>query len=332
VRVITENLLPAHLKKPTDLSRQADPKVPNSLTFVTLRRVQIVFVLFLFWVLAIVLPDVHFAPGNRTARQEGLRGVHPSLEMVLGISSAVTLIALAGLLLWGFRKVLRRKKKHDDEHQIYHEPIPTAWSVYLMLILLFAAVGGLLWWAWEPSNLLERAEIPPYSQAPAGDRESKNLPTPLPSALPGREPQSSEWVVIPLAAFLAIVLGTVLWRLLRRQSEKWASEGPEVSQIVAQAGSDLEKGGELSDIVLRCYRDMCRNLSRKVALRREMTAREFVRQLDHVGVRGEEVATLTTLFERVRYGRLETGPEERAEAIALLKAIETRYGKGTDAA
>lgn len=102
--------------------------------------------------------------------------------------------------------------------------------------------------------------------------------------------------------------------------------------MAAQAVSDLEKGEELSDIVLRCYREMCRILGRKVVLRREMTAREFVRQLDHVGVRGEEIASLTRLFERVRYGRLESGPAERAEAIALLKAIEIRYGKRPDAA
>jgi hypothetical protein len=332
VRVITKNLLPTYLKRAANLSREGDPKVPHTLTSVTLRRVQIVLVLFLFWVLAIVLPDVHFAPGKRTVLQEGLKGAHPSLEVLLGIFSALALIALAGLLLWAFRKVVGRKKNDDDEHQMYHEPIPTPWSVYLILILFFAAVGGLLWWAWEPSNMLKRAENPLYSQAPAGDRESKSLPAALPSALPGRERQSREWVVIPLATFLAIGLGVVLWRLLRRQPETGASEVPEVSQVVARAGSDLEKGGELSDTVLRCYRDMCRIVGRKVALRREMTAREFLRHLDHVGVRAEEVTSLTTLFERVRYGRLETGPEERAKAIALLKAIETRYGKGPDAA
>ena len=301
-------------------------------TGTTHRRVQIVLVLFLFWVLAAVLPDVHFAPGNRTVLQESLRGDHSSAEMLMGVSSVVMVSGLAGLLLWTFRKALRRKKKHDEEYQIYHEPIPTPWSVYLLLILLLTAVAGLFWWAWQPSGMLERRETPFYSQTPAEDRERKSLSATLPSALPRLEPQSREWVVTPLAALLAIGLGTVLWRLLRRQPTKERSERAEVHRMVAQVVSDLEKGEELSDIVLRCYREMCRILGRKVVLRREMTAREFVRQLDHVGVRGEEIASLTRLFERVRYGRMETSPAERAEAIALLRAIENRYGKRPDAA
>ena len=320
-------------------SDRAAPRFPNrfrgreSSTSVTLRRVQIVLVLFLFWVLAIVLPDVHFAPGNRTVLQEGLRGDHSSVEILMDIFfSAVTFIGLTGLLLWAFWKALRRKKKHDDEYQIYHEPIPTPWSVYLIMVLLLAAVAGLFWWAWQPASMLERRETPFYSQTPAGDREKKGLPAALPSALPPHEPQSREWVVIPIAALLAVGLGVTLWRLLTRQPEKERLEGADVSRMVAQAVSDLEKGEELSDIVLRCYREMYRILGRKATLRREMTAREFVRQLDQVGVRGEEIESLTKLFERVRYGRLGTGPAERAEAIALLKAIETRYGKGSDEA
>lgn len=250
----------------------------------------------------------------------------------MGAFSVVMVIGLAGLLLWTVWKALRRRKKHDEEYQIYHEPIPTPWSVYLLLMLLLAAVAALFWWAWQPSSMLERREPPFYSQAPTEDRESKDLPVALPSALPRLDPQSREWVVTPLAALLAVGLGTVLWRLLRRQPKKERLERAEVRLMAAQAVSDLEKGEDLSDIVLRCYREMCRILGRKVVLRREMTAREFVRELDHVGVRGEEIASLTRLFERVRYGRLETGPAERAEAIALLKAIEIRYGKRPDAA
>lgn len=303
----------------------------NSITL-TLRRVQLVIVLLLFWMLALVLPGIHFTPGNWTAIQAGLRGTHPSLEILSGVFSALALIALAGLLLLAFRKLIARKKKRDPEHQMYREPIPTPWPIYVIVIFILAAAGGLVWWAWEPPNMTERTGTPVYWQAPERDREKESLSAAPPSALPMREHRSAEWVVIPLAFFFAIGLGVVLWRWLRRQSGRETLEVPEVGQAVAQAVWELESGGELSDIVLGCYREMCRILGQKAALRREMTAREFVRHLDQVGVRGEEIASLTTLFERVRYGRLAAGPEERTETIALLKAIETRYGKGHDEA
>ena len=132
---------------------------------------------------------------------------------------------------------------------------------------MIAAVGGLVWWAWEPPNMTERTGIPVYSQAPEGDRERTSLSVAPTSALPRREPRSTEWVVIALVSFFAIGFGVVLWRWLRHL-ERETSEVPEAGQAVAQALCALEKGGELSDIVLRRYRDMCRILGWKAELRR----------------------------------------------------------------
>jgi hypothetical protein len=133
-----------------------------------------------------------------------------------------------------------------------------------------------------------------------------------------------------LAISLLAGLGWVAWRNRLGRAPKDKPEAIDLGGIVAPAVMDLEKGGELSDVVLRCYRDMCAILGRKVALRKEMTAREFAQGLQQAGVGEKEVLRLTNLFERVRYGRHKANPDERVEAITLLQAIESQYGKGAD--
>lgn len=133
-----------------------------------------------------------------------------------------------------------------------------------------------------------------------------------------------------MAIGLLAGLSLLVWRGLRGRPSIEEPEVPDLARIVARAVTDLEKGGKLSDVVLRCYRDMCAILGRKVALREEMTAREFAQRLQQAGVGGGEVLRLTDLFERVRYGRHMAGPDERAEAIVLLQAIENQYGKVAD--
>jgi hypothetical protein len=130
-----------------------------------------------------------------------------------------------------------------------------------------------------------------------------------------------------LVAGLLILLALGAWRILKGRYKPGETELPGVSQIAARAAADLERGAELSDIVLRCYREMCEILSRKVRPSGEMTAREFAQQLRQEGVHEQEVTKLTSLFEHVRYGRYATGPEERKEAIEALKAIEEQYGR-----
>ena len=296
----------------------------------TLRRGTIVLILFSFWELAVALPTVHFAPGNWEAIKQGLAGKPPRLEILLGAFLALAAIIFGGLLvlsLWGGR---RKKKKDEEPHEIYREPVPGPWSVYVIFVLLLGMLGGLVWWARQPSTVNEKPAITrPFSE-PAQEEATQRPPAVPPRDSVGPQRTELKWLEYLLAIGLLAGLSFLAWRGLRGRPAIEAPEVPDLARIVARAVTDLEKGGELSDVVLRCYRDMCAILGRKVALREEMTAREFAQRLQQAGVGEKEVLRLTELFERVRYGRHVAGPEERAEAIALLQAIENQYGKVAD--
>ena len=291
----------------------------------TLRRGQIIIVLFSFWLLAIILPNVRFAPGNWEALKQRLTERPPSLETLLAIILVMAVILFGGLVvfLWKGR---RGKRKGDDSYEIYREPIRVPWPVYVFMVLLFMVLGGLVWWAWQPSNIAEQPATTLQSPASPEERTAKVPPRSLPGP---KLPDLKGWEYLLAIGFFA-ALSWVVWRMLRNRPIGEELGVPNVGRIAAQAALDLEKGAELPDVVLRCYRDMCKILGRKVVLRQEMTAREFAQYLQEAGVREAEVARLTSLFEQVRYGQYDAGPEERVEAIALLLAIERQYGKATD--
>ncbi len=259
--------------------------------------------------------------------QQRLTDKPPSLEILLGCILILTAAIFVGLLVLSFRGTRRRKRKDSDHHEIYREPIPVPWPVYAVIVLLFAALAGLVWWARQPTTVMERQAKTLQPMTASQEEAIKESPPPPPEAgdehgLPGL--RILEYI---LAISLLAGLGWAAWRSWIGRAPKAVPEATDLGEIVAQAVLDLQKGRELSDVVLRCYRDMCAILGRKVVLRKEMTAREFAQRLQQVGVGEKEVLRLTNLFERVRYGRHQANPDERVEAITLLQSIESQYGK-----
>ena len=104
------------------------------------------------------------------------------------------------------------------------------------------------------------------------------------------------------ATLLAVLLGRrvlSIWRRVRCEKEF-----DDLMVALGDAALQLREGGDPHSIVLRCYREMLRVLSRDARIAHEMlTPREFAAELERYGMSSDHVLRLTELFELVRYGR-----------------------------
>jgi hypothetical protein len=300
--------------------------------WMTLRRIELIVIFFSVWILASTLPNLRFAPGGRFffhAERVQAR-VSPGMQIffqIIGICLIASLVILGILLVVSIWK--KRRKKHEDDSFIVRENPPLTWHVYVAITLLFIGFGSLIWLSWRHANVFEglvegqrSVETPVVQgQHPA----SPKAPIPSTKGDEIHTVSSLKWRV-PLIVVLLILSGLILRRLFTRKPLKERKEALPIIQVVANAVRESEEGREPADIVLRCYRDMCKILGRKVAMSMDLTAREFETLLLQAGVQEKEVTGLTDLFEQVRYGRHLTGPGEQAEALALLKTLEQKYG------
>ncbi len=219
----------------------------------------------------------------------------------------------------------------------------------LMLVLWVALVASVLSIVLWPKNLKEtlqravtmavwvlaiyliitRFAQPPVPNQGEGSGGRSDLPTVNPKELiPGwNEMQVPLWftLLILAGASLLVALGIVLVRRYWRQHARLSLQ--DVADVAGQAAQELRAGADLRNVVLHCYREMSVLLSeqKKVKLRPAMTAREFERRLQTLGVRNEHVHRLTRLFEGVRYGYDETKETDEHEAVACLEAISNEY-------
>lgn len=136
----------------------------------------------------------------------------------------------------------------------------------------------------------------------------------------------SEWLVtvttIVLAvAATALIVGVIVMILRARRPKEEA-----ITRVgfEAQAAIDaLEAGGDLRDVIMRCYFEMTRAIGESRNLRRgvDMTAHEFETFLAAHGLPRDPVHNLTELFEKVRYGAFQPGRQDERTAINSLSAI-----------
>ncbi len=146
---------------------------------------------------------------------------------------------------------------------------------------------------------------------------------PTGQALPGLDPYSPVLAqIISLAVGGLLILGgALLYRRLHRRPTPFALT--ELALGADQAAAEIEAGGDLSNIVLRCYAEMTATLAKKRGLNRPggMTPREFAQALREAGLPARSVERLTRLFENVRYGAMTPGKRDELEAVSCLREI-----------
>ncbi len=145
---------------------------------------------------------------------------------------------------------------------------------------------------------------------------------PLPEFQPP-PPWVTTVATIILATATVIAVAAIVWIIWRRTRKK--EDGPlhRIEQQAREAIDLIESGGDLRDVILRCYMQMIIALRdyRMIDRERDMTPHEFGQLLEKRGLPNEPVRQLTELFERVRYGAYNPGREEERAAIASLSAI-----------
>jgi Domain of unknown function (DUF4129)/Domain of unknown function (DUF4381) len=175
---------------------------------------------------------------------------------------------------------------------------------------------------------LRRLVRPDGNQSFAPAAQAADAAPPAASQMPIDvfNPTSSEWLVIGVSLVIALLLCVAIIAIVRLA---WRRRHPsdtallEVAEQAQQALDALQAGGEIRDVILRCYAEMSRVLQKERGIQRRaaMTAREFEQALHERGIPDEPVQRLTRLFEQVRYGHEHPGADGEQAAAASLNAI-----------
>jgi hypothetical protein len=187
-------------------------------------------------------------------------------------------------------------------------------------IVLYAALAYLLIYLWTRNGQrieLDAAEL-------AASEAAQASPQPAPEF----DGQPPEWLVLAASLTLVALAGTAGW-LLWRRAHPPAGPLERVAEQAQQAIDALRSGGDVTDVVTRCYVDMSYALFVQRGVRRGATTtpREFEQRLENLGLPAEPVRRLTRLFEGVRYGSKTPGEREQNEALSCLTAILHASGR-----
>ena len=264
-------------------------------------------------VLAASLPNLRFQPGAPIPRPEEMASsgtsfaqttsnaakneFQPILQGVLVLGIALTLIGLAVSL------ALKTTKKR----------ITALFVGLVILVLLYI--------------LLSLIKMAPAT-APIGDSISVEPPgSPIYEFSPIGDPPTAIFKFVTAALLLGIgILGAWLfYRMLHRPHP--------VDPIAVEAATALkaiEDGGDLKDVILRCYFQMAAIVKEEQGIERanSVTPREFGTLLASKGIPIPSIHQLTRLFEQVRYGSKPPGPLEEQSAIECLSAIRLHCEAG----
>lgn len=136
--------------------------------------------------------------------------------------------------------------------------------------------------------------------------------------LDGMPPAFVAAVSFSISLILAMIVGTLYlrWRMRPRPAAA-------VSSSAREAIAEIKSGGELRNVILRCYHDMLNAVRETVGVQRmeHVTPREFEDHLIQLGLPSADVQQLTRLFEQVRYGESADNAITRQRALHCLKRI-----------
>ena len=116
---------------------------------------------------------------------------------------------------------------------------------------------------------------------------------------------------ILIAGAITLIVVGIFYSIWKRSHDRLQSSEPlRAVQREAQSALDaLEAGGDLREIILRCYYQMAETLRESRGIQRnfDMTPHEFEIYLERRGLPRDPIHQLTQVFEQVRYGGVKPG-------------------------
>jgi hypothetical protein len=261
------------------------------------------------------------------------------------VISAVAALSIASLIFIAmiFPRPRPRRKKGEDDFQLYREPqkIPPLVAASLLVLSLMPGailVGAILW--------LDKSDVAIVPRAGSVAVDGMSPPAPLPA-----NPARSEAPVRPasdittgLAATLALLvgfgsLGFVLWLRFGGRLRRWPEAFNDLRQPLAAAVDDsldaLRRETDARNAIIRSYGSFERALANASFPRRPWeTPVEFMRAaLRRLPLPPAAVSRLTDLFELARFSQHPIGAEQRDNALrSLIEIREALQQETPDAA
>jgi hypothetical protein len=225
---------------------------------------------------------------------------------------AVMLVLLVGYLAYILVSLLTKHGRRRVVNEL----------IRIGIILLFLALVNQ-----RSEEILE----PPVDSTEAPE-VAVELPLPSSGALETTiiEPDLPTWapagVLVVGALLLAGLAGAAVWWWFGPHQRAEAQAEEAQLQIAKQAGlaaQQIEAGQEVQDVILRTYYRMEKILKEERGLERprNMTPAEFAESLGRYGLPRGAITDLTNLFEAVRYGSQQLGPELEQRALNAFRAI-----------
>jgi uncharacterized membrane protein YqjE len=193
-----------------------------------------------------------------------------------------------------------------------------AMLLLLLLLFLFDMVRPS-----KPGEIVEEAGEPAQmDEGLIGQGAGEDLPE-----APDFVSDPPNWFMLVVNVVIALLLVAACWYLWRLVRARRDDTQTLLVQQAETALSDLAAGGDLKDVIMRCYASMSQVLyrSRNVMRAEAMTPREFETHLAQIGMQDHYIRRLTRLFESVRYGASAPGEPARREAVDCLRAIVRAY-------
>ena len=263
---------------------------------------------------------------GEAARAPVLGGLAPFLILAAMTWYLIILIADREEIIAALAAILKARRESE-------QPKPNFWATILTYLTLLG-LGIIALWFGVPQQIINRLRTATQGLGifPGGG----NSTTPTFQTNPligGILPMATftDYVIVVAALIFAVSCFILLagLKLAITTREKAPDDSQDIlkmeaAQVVQQTISKLETTKEYHEIILQCYKRMCKALSNAgLNVEPTQTAREFA-ESDSVKLRvgDEAVRGLTFLFEEARYSNHEILEAKRAEALKRLESLQ----------